>query len=810
MKKSSERNDMKNSEFKEIKIEDIETEEEKELRLYDMETKKLLDDKEDKIKTKLVKLSEGIGNLYDIVYYGKSNNLDSKSNNTSENKEVNEQKNNVEENSETYKLCGKKCLKVYLFGLLFFIFYLTGFFQLLDLFDACEEELGIVFHSFFYNQKRESDETFVEIYLNCCLKTIPEFDLAFLTSIIGIFPLESCGFFITSIIFFVVNLILFVGFTKIDFEKEKFDVIDFLYILFYFILFFITFGSISLIAHQKFSEGILAFDKLKEKFEEKQKNVEEKKEEKSHEIIEIRIENIEEQKGDNADKKEKEIEEVKVENQYSKNNKNKKNEKNENDPRFIDVKGCWKDGGLFFLLCIGLMLAYILNRGINIIIYTSSEQFYEDHFIAIFFFIYIGCYIISLIFYLFFNIEIIIINNQMPKNEKKDQNYFRIFGYLIYYENIPVKNSKKDLEEKNDSNQQNIIKNENNVVVYPNNLHDMIVSKKEKENNQNPDYSYYKDILYGLLFPSCYNKAEEMNQKSKYCCASCKLGFRKCYFKSKKTEFEPICCECWKCEECCSCCEECQCCLCCKRMELKETYQKEEVFCYIYKIQRKCSWFCDLFFERNMFSLIVHNIVVEMGIIGFEKKMNENLEEKSLSDNYSTIIVYLIFFLVLTILNTGWCVCLTKAKNYSGFSAFSIFFHFLNVIFSGLSYFGKGITKERTNNWVILIPIAYTKFLNFVVYEILVDSLDENNIDILSNSFVMTSVYYIYDNIVFIIADLIDADSDKLILFQFIFGILVMIFFLNLKCKSIYKEDLKEEVKKETKEKQIQVVNSEY
>ena len=37
-----------------------------------------------------------------------------------------------------------------------------------------------------------------------------------------------------------------------------------------------------------------------------------------------------------------------------------------------------------------------------------------------------------------------------------------------------------------------------------------------------------------------------------------------------------------------------------------------------------------LFFRYNIILLIIHNILVEIGIIGFEKIMNENLKKKGL------------------------------------------------------------------------------------------------------------------------------------------------------------------------------------
>ena len=68
--KNNEQNN--NTPYDLLKVED---EEDIEARLYDEETRKLLDDKEDKLKTKFNNLSEPFKNmkLYDIIYYEKSN-----------------------------------------------------------------------------------------------------------------------------------------------------------------------------------------------------------------------------------------------------------------------------------------------------------------------------------------------------------------------------------------------------------------------------------------------------------------------------------------------------------------------------------------------------------------------------------------------------------------------------------------------------------------------------------------------------------------------------------------------------------------
>lgn len=261
--------------------------------------------------------------------------------------------------------------------------------------------------------------------------------------------------------------------------------------------------------------------------------------------------------------------------------------------------------------------------------------------------------------------------------------------------------------------------------------------------------------------------------------ASCKLGLRKCYYKSNSNEFEPLCCcDCCKCEECCPCCPCCQCCECCKKIDYDERYEEEEVFCYIYKVQRKCLWFCDLLLKDNMLSLIIHNICVELGIVGFEKKLNENFESLSLFKDFKYMSFYLIIFLIFSVCYTNSCGFFSRLKSDSGFSPFSLAFFLINNFLSGLSLFGSEKISKRINDIGILFPVAYTKYINFIVMDKLVKIIDKKNIDILTNSFILTSIFFIYDILAFVIIDFIDINSDKLIFFQLALG--VILFFILL------------------------------
>ena len=733
-----------------------------------------------------------------------------------QNKEEKEDIEQIKVEKKKYYYCGCRCLKIYLLGLFYFIFYLTGFFQLLDLFDASKKELGIIFKSFFYNTERESYETFVDLYINSCFRNIPEFDFAFFTSIIGTLPLKYCGFFFSSTIFTILNSVLFVGFRKFDFEKKKFDVLDFLYILICFCIFFIIFGAISLFAHQKFSEAIIKFEKMKKYYEK-------------------RLKELTNKEGKNENKENA-----------------KEGEKSKNiEVKYDNEEGCccggWKESSLFIFLSLGIIIAYIINRGINIIIYKYYQNTYEEYFTSVFVLIYVGNYIMSLIFYLFFNIEIILIKSIKKKNYKNKIEFYKIFGFIIYYEKISIDNEIKDeneqekdeKEQEKDENEQNkvnlnqdnlIVNDQNNIDIYNlenktckinknknnkkpvNNSQDnSLIDKNGNENIENINKNMnnninkkitYTDIFCKLIFP-CYNNLKKENENSKYCCASCKLAFKKCYYKTIKTEFEPVChYEICKCQKCCSFCSCCQCCECCKIMDLRESYTDQEIFCYVYQVQRKCSWFCDLFFKNNILSLIIHNLCVELGIVGYEKKLNENLENNNLYDDFITIIIYLGYFSFFTFLFTGFFVCRAKNKGFNYFSWYSIIYSIIIAILSAISYFGvekrRISINDRISNIIIMIPIAYTKFINLVVMDTLVSISDEDNhMDILSNSFVLTSIFVIYDITVFIVIDFFELEPNTLILIQLVSAIIFSICHLFSLSKKTIKDFFKNAKKNE-------------
>ena len=606
----------------------------------DEETTVLLKDKKKKLQNKLGEIQKKLEDMGDITIYDIP--------------EEDEKNQNSEKESKSIKkdISPSTFIGIYFLGLLYLIFYLIGFFQLLYLFDSSEKELGIIFKSFFFDKIRDNNSTFKELYINSCLKNIPEFDFAFITSFIGSLPLNYYGFFISSLIFTILNSVSFIIFNEFDFEKEKFDVKDFLFILIFFIIFFILFGSISLFSHEKLYEGIFKLLIIVE------------------------------------------------------------GNSNKDDRKILKIIH-------FITICIGIILAYILNRLINLLAYDLSGKSYDDNFIIIFLSIYLVSYIISLIFYLFFFVKLALIDNQIESEKKFELNYWKFCGYLIYYEKRTLNNEENGTNFNKENESYNIEK-DNAIINKKININDGI-------ENQNNNYTYYYEIILPICFP-CYNYCKKDN---KYCCASCKLGCRKCFYNLNKTEFFLFACECCKCEECCNCCLCCQnCCLCCQKLELKETYEEEEIFCHAYKVQRKCSWFCDLLFRKGIISLIICNILTEIGNIGFQKKLNENLENKSLHKDFLIIGIYLailfyrsIFGLIrilIMVYNFFEYETEKKDEDFTGIS-FSIIISYMDIIvFSGFSIFGKNKLKKVTDEYLILIPLSWAKFFNYTIFWIFI------------------------------------------------------------------------------------------
>ena len=103
---------------------------------------------------------------------------------------------------------------------------------------------------------------------------------------------------------------------------------------------------------------------------------------------------------------------------------------------------------------------------------------------------------------------------------------------------------------------------------------------------------------------------------------------------------------------------------------------------------------------------------------------------------------------------------------------------FIVTIFSGFSAFGKGKFKEFTDNYLILLPHALTKFYYFILFNSLVKTMDNDNLDLLSNSSIISLFLIIFRIVSSVLVELINTKI--LLIFQFVFGLIVSIVIIIL------------------------------
>ena len=107
---------------------------------------------------------------------------------------------------------------------------------------------------------------------------------------------------------------------------------------------------------------------------------------------------------------------------------------------------------LFFIISLGIIFAYIINKAANYSFYQYAPKLYKrKNFRIVFLIIYVGSYVLSLIFYFFFHYQIMVvkeIENYEDDEEKIKSGFYRFCGFLMFYEKVPIDN--RNDAEKND------------------------------------------------------------------------------------------------------------------------------------------------------------------------------------------------------------------------------------------------------------------------------------------------------------------------------------------------------------------------
>ena len=105
---------------------------------------------------------------------------------------------------------------------------------------------------------------------------------------------------------------------------------------------------------------------------------------------------------------------------------------------------------------------------------------------------------------------------------------------------------------------------------------------------------------------------------------------------------------------------------------------------------------------------------------------------------------------------------------------------FFTTIFSGFLIFGNEVLKDFTLRYLITLPIALTKFYIFILTNCLLNIMDYGNIDLLSNSIIISVFLSVFHILTFIITDIIDIEPRILIIIQFSIAILLQLLFVVL------------------------------
>lgn len=144
-------------------------------------------------------------------------------------------------------------------GFFFVMFYFIGIFQLLWIINSTKEELGFAVKSLLFRKNRThyypKDFNFIKNYENNIFMNLPDFNLFYISSILGNAILKCCDFRISLFVFMCINTgsIFVIRIIKVP---DSYDFSQLMIIFSFFLLFFVSIGSITLFGQQIFFDGL--------------------------------------------------------------------------------------------------------------------------------------------------------------------------------------------------------------------------------------------------------------------------------------------------------------------------------------------------------------------------------------------------------------------------------------------------------------------------------------------------------------------------------------------------------------------------
>ena len=679
----------------------------------------------------------------------------------------------------------------YIIGPIFSIFNLIGIFQTISIMKV----IWIIFKNmikffFQYQFKEKTDEfnydetiNFNLILYNNSRNEIADFNLVMITGFIGSIIFKYTGFYITSIIFLIVNSAGIIMILSCEFIKNKdifkndkgeivpdFSVPQILYIFGCFLILFIGCGGSALLSQYILNEGFskLKTYMLKIQLERIQLN--------AYYIRKYYNENL---KKNNEETNNYDDDEI--------NNSNKKGDDNngdnelsddpqklkdkfkidENDKQFKEfIKKNQSKFDNYFIISFTTILGYFLKYLINIFLIKQGIEY--NNFFYYIIGIYAGAIISSFCFCFLYDCSFKEEEENDEKKNKNEYSIYKIFGCTIYSQKI------------------------------------------FKERNK-PKCECIKLLCKSLK--NCFDNT---------ICAAFDELFKK-YFKCNNCE----CCECCDCCNFCICCYifgnccccddnfdeqklKCCCCDCCDLDNISYE-QNHTYFCYCYQSQRTFKWFNNYIsseIQKKLSPYILEYFFLQFLTIAFEKQYEYNINENNKNNNFDGLFIYIILFFGNIIIffyftlsfsnyldeeNDAYDIA-EKIQELSnnilhGLPGIIIVNGIYSIIFSPYNFFSEKFNELLNNNYFIYSPILLNKFFYFTFNYYCISLKDDKENNDLITGYLLISIYLSIQNLIIsLIKDNISNDN-ILYLIQFIPSfipsIIFCLFFLLLFIASI-------------------------
>ena len=617
-------------------------------------------------------------------------------------------------------------------GVFFLFLYLIGIYQLIGFNEAIQDEIIYSLKLHYLNKTKEY--TFYEIYNKKNKHEVPNLSLFFLSSFLSNCLFKCLGFYLLTIFIMIFNgLIILIGLNNFNFHERNDDNIiedystkEISLLFIYLILLNVFLGFVGMLPQKLFLNAYYYYEKYLKLIKNinNDKNIEIIK---NDEIINDENNIINENNNniniDNKNKNENKNGNI-INNDNINKNENKNNKK-----------------------------LSISNESSFNIIDINNDDIFEPKTKEInigkfngFYFSYIFSFIFSIICKF-------VINKLFLLDKEKSERFF-LYVYLIHF--IPII-----------------------LSLFFFIFFSSVFTKKKDKNNYISVMKFLGYLIYIQGIP----------EEKKVCCLDCRIGMRKFFYGAMCYSCKI--CDCCECNICCRCVPISECCK--KEEDLSEIKNRKKKICIFYKLNGFCSWICEFISNSYVLYAVIFIFLFELFNIGFKLKFVKNIQNDEIDDGESTkiFIFYLIGIIVsyFLIIFNGYCMSnlmfTDPNKSEGSLLGFGlIFFIFVaslyTIIISSLIYNGK--INNSLENYFMAYSISMCEYVKILILNSF-STVDES-LELLPYSCIISIYLFIYKMFTSIF-DIFDIEPNKLILFQFILGIISGVLSLCILCCSL-------------------------